>query len=67
MSTPHEKLASSLEHLKVLQLQGRRIFRSNEFTRVHRERLLKTAFLREVMKGWLMSWNPDASRGDSSP
>ncbi len=67
MSSPHEKLASSLEQLEKLQLKGRRIFCSNEFSRAHRERLLKNDFLREVIKGWLMSWNPDTSRGDSSP
>ncbi len=67
MPTPHEKLASSLEQLNILQLRGRRIFRSNELTRVHRERLLKNDYLMKVMKGWLMSWNPGSSRGDSSP
>jgi len=45
MPTPHEKLALSLERLNILQLQGRRIFRSRELTRVHRERLLKNGFL----------------------
>ncbi len=45
MATPSEKLASSLEVLQRLQKGGRRVFRSAEFTRVHRERLLRHGFL----------------------
>ena len=67
MPKPNEKLAESLAALHKLQDGGRRIFRSRELTRTHRERLLRNGFLREVMKGWLMSSSPHARAGDSTP
>ena len=67
MATPGEKLAVSLALLEQLQEEGRRAFRSGEFTRVHRERLVRTGFLREVMKGWLISSSPETALGDTSP
>ena len=51
MATPGEKLAESLEVLKKLQENGIVAIKSSELSRVHRERLLKNKFLREVMKG----------------
>ena len=67
MASPNEKLAVSLAALQKLQQGGRRVFRSNELTRVHRERLLRLGFLRKVMKGWLISSSPSAGEGDSTP
>ena len=67
MVTPNEKLASSLAQLEELQKTGRRVFRSAELTRLQRERLVKSGFLREVMKGWLISSSPDANPGDTTP
>jgi fido (protein-threonine AMPylation protein) len=67
MATPNEKLAESLSRLRELQKAGRRVFRSEELSRVHRERLLQNGFLREVMKGWLLSSSPSARDGDSTP
>lgn len=67
MATPREKLAASLSILEKLQRGGRRVFRSGELTRVHRERLLKNGFLRKVIKGWLISSSPDAGLGDTTP
>ena len=67
MATPHEKLAASLAQLEKLQKGGRQVFRSRELTRVHRERLLKNGFLREVMKGWLISSSRGADPGDTTP
>ena len=67
MATPNEKLAESLDALKALQEGGRRVFRSDELSRVHRERLLTNGFLQEVMKGWLISASPSARAGDSTP
>jgi len=55
MATPNEKLAASLTILRDLQKDGRRVFRSQELGRTHRERLLRNGFLQEVMKGWLIS------------
>jgi fido (protein-threonine AMPylation protein) len=67
MVTPNEKLAASLAQLQKLQKDGRRVFRSGELTRVHRERLVGSGFLREVMKGWLISSSPDVDPGDTTP
>jgi len=67
MATPHEKLADSMAVLNGLQKGGRRVFLSKELTRVHRERLLRSGFLQEVMKGWLISAGPGVRAGDSTP
>ncbi|OFW42697.1 MAG: cell filamentation protein Fic [Acidobacteria bacterium RIFCSPLOWO2_12_FULL_67_14b] len=67
MPAPHEKLAESLIALQALQKSGRRVIQSDELSRVHRERLLENGFLREVMKGWLISSSPGARDGDSTP
>jgi fido (protein-threonine AMPylation protein) len=67
MATPSEKLAAALEVLHRIQAEGRRVFKSNQFTRVHRERLLRHGFLRPVIKGWLMSSHPGTSPGDTTP
>jgi hypothetical protein len=67
MLKPNEKLAGSLAELHDLQKSGRRVFRSRELSRTHRERLLRNGFLREVIKGWLMSSSPSAREGDSTP
>ena len=53
MVTPSEKLAASLAQLQKLQGRGRRVFRSAELTRVHRERLqalLPTGRRRELLE-----------------
>ncbi|MEK1887534.1 MAG: Fic family protein [Phyllobacterium sp.] len=67
MAKPHEKLAESLAILKDLQEAGRRIFKSYELTRIHRERLLQNGFLRAVIKGWLMSTGPQTQEHDTTP
>jgi fido (protein-threonine AMPylation protein) len=67
MPSPNTKLAESLDVLKELQAGGRRVFRSDEFSRLHRERLVQNGFLQEVMKGWLVSASPSARAGDSTP
>jgi hypothetical protein len=66
MAAPNEKLAESLDVLKALQEGGHRVFRSDDFSRVHRERLVENGFLQDVMKGWLISSSPGARQGDSS-
>ena len=66
MATPNEKLAESLEALKVLQDQELIAVKSSELSRVHRERLLKAGFLSEVVRGWFIL-TPDQERtGDST-
>jgi len=67
MAAPNEKLAQSLAVLRQLQQAGRRVFRSYELSRAHRERLLQNGFLQKVMRGWLISASPGASQGDSTP
>jgi fido (protein-threonine AMPylation protein) len=67
MATPNEKLAASLAQLQALQKGGRRVFRSREIGRVHRERLLRQGFVREVMRGWLIAASPGSEPGDSTP
>ena len=63
MATPNEKLAESLDALKALQEGGRRVFRSDDLSRVHRERLVANGFVQEVMRGWLISSSPSARDG----
>ena len=66
MATPQEKLAASLDELQGLQEKGAVAIRANDLSRVHRERLLKAGFLREVMKGWYVPARPDETAGDST-
>src|SRR5215467_1089490 len=67
VSSPNEKLAESIDVLEALQQGNRRVFRSDDLSRVHRERLLESGFLQEVMKGWLISSSPDTQAGESTP
>jgi fido (protein-threonine AMPylation protein) len=67
MPSPNEKLAESLDVLEALQQGNRRVFRSDDLSRVHRERLVENGFLQEVMKGWLISSSPDTEAGESTP
>ncbi len=67
MATLHQKLATSLEALHKLQSDGRHVFRSDEFTRADRQRLLAQGFVREVIKGWLISTSPNVAAGDTTP
>jgi hypothetical protein len=66
MATPSEKLAQSLETLHTLQARGRVAIRSSDLTRTHRERLLRSGFLQEVMKGWYITARPDEPAGEST-
>jgi Fic/DOC family protein len=66
MASPSEKLAQSLRFLKELQERGVHAIRSNNMTRIHRERLQQNGFIREVMKGWYVPARPDESPGDST-
>ncbi|MFP4156214.1 MAG: Fic family protein [Opitutales bacterium] len=66
MSTPHKKLAESLEALHQLQAAGRIAIRSQDLSRTDRERLLRSGFLLEVMKGWYVPSRPDETQGEST-
>ncbi|PWA03982.1 Fic family protein [Flavobacterium psychrotolerans] len=66
MAAPREKLASSLEVLQKLQNQKIVGIKSADLSRVHKERLLKQGFIREVFKGWYIPVSPDEKKGDST-
>jgi fido (protein-threonine AMPylation protein) len=63
----HEKLAESLAELEKLQAGGKRVFRSTELSRIHRERLLHAGFLQQVVRGWLIASSPGTVPGESTP
>jgi hypothetical protein len=67
MATAPDKLAASLEELRRLQKDGSRVFASSQLKRTARERLVRLGFLRQVMKGWLISASPSALPGDTTP
>ena len=64
MATRNEKIAGSLEALADVQRDG--VVRSSGLSRTHRERLIKSGFLKEVINGWLVVTNPGAAEGDST-
>ena len=66
MATPAANLAASLEILKQLQDRGLVAIRASDVTRIHRERLLKNGFIREVMKGWYIPTRPNELAGEST-
>lgn len=66
MASAADKLAGSLEELEVLQSKGRVAVRSSDLSRTHRERLIKSGFLKEVMKGWYIPSRPDETAGEST-
>src|SRR5687767_9527006 len=66
MAAPADKLAESLDVLKSLQDAGRIAIRTSDLTRRHRERLLATGFIREVMRGWYVPSRPDEPEGEST-
>lgn len=66
MAPPNEKLAESLEALKLLQDRGITAFKTTELSRTHRERLTNAGFLKEVVKGWYILTRSDEQRGDST-
>jgi fido (protein-threonine AMPylation protein) len=66
MATPPEKLAESLDVLRKLQDRGVVAIRAADLSRSHRERLLRSGFLQEVMKGWYIPARPDNVTGEST-
>ncbi|UPT67643.1 MAG: Fic family protein [Sphingobacteriales bacterium JAD_PAG50586_3] len=67
MAKPTDKLAESLEVLRSLQKRGHIAIQSKNLTRLHRERLKKAGFLKEVMRGWYIPARPNESAGESTP
>jgi hypothetical protein len=66
MATPGEKLAESLEQLKVLQDKGVVAIKASDLTRVHRERLHDNSLIKEVTKGWYIATPHDSVNGEST-
>jgi len=66
MATPNEKIAESLLKLKELQDSNIVAIKASDLTRVHRERLLKNGFIKEVVRGWYISVPHDEVIGDST-
>ncbi len=52
MPAPGEKLADALEELHGLQEKDLVVIKSAEISRVNRELLVKTGYLKELSKGW---------------
>ncbi|MCL1079957.1 Fic family protein [Parashewanella spongiae] len=66
MNQVSEKLAHSLEQLKLLQGSGIIAVQSKMLERTDRERLIKHGFIKEVMRGWYIPSSPDKQQGDST-
>jgi len=66
MAAPNVKLAESLKILNGLQNKYGTVIKSDEMSRVHRERLIKTGFLQKVLKGWYIISVPESSGGGST-
>ena len=66
MPTLQDKLAESLAVLKKLQDEGMVAIQTKNITRTHRERLVKSGFIKEVMKGWYIPASPEEPTGEST-
>ena len=63
-ATRNPKLVAALSHIKQLQDQGRKVFRSSELEK-HRGILLKNEYLKELIKGWYVFSSPLDQAGDT--
>ncbi len=66
MTAPADKLAESLIVLQALQERSGLAIRTGDLSRTHRQRLLATGFIQEVMKGWYVPSRPDEPAGEST-
>ncbi len=66
MAPPSAKLARSLAALKEFQDRGVVAIRSRDMERLDRERLVKSGFMRPVIKGWYTPSRPDEVAGEST-
>lgn len=66
MATISERLAESLTILKDLQEVEKIAVKSSDLSRTHRERLVRSGFLKEVMRGWYIPTRPDEPVGEST-
>lgn len=67
MASLNEKLADALGGLRELGENGtRRVFKSDQFSRTDRERLVAAGFLQEVIRGWVMVTRPEDGPGSTA-
>jgi hypothetical protein len=66
MVKPNEKLAQSIELLKVFHDKDIVAIKSTELPRMDRERLLKNGFIKEVTKGWYIATPSDEKSGETT-
>lgn len=59
-------LAAALQRMRALQLNGRRVFLTKDFTRPEREILEKSGFLQRVIAGWYIASAPGEGDGDTT-
>lgn len=66
MAAPGEKLAESQEKLKKLQDKDIVGIKSDNLSRVHRERLIANVFIREVIRKWYIAAPQDKQHRDNT-
>lgn len=66
MAKPNEKLANSLELLRVITEKGVIAIKADRLTRVHRERLVTNGFLEPVVGGWYIAISPEVPKGNTT-
>jgi fido (protein-threonine AMPylation protein) len=60
-------LAEGLRLLQLRQQAGGVVFRTADFSRVHRDALVRSGFLRRVTRGWYRPARPGDAPGDTTP
>jgi len=66
MASYQSKLADALEVLRVAQERGQHVFTGADFSRTHRERLVRAGFLYEVVRGWYITARPGEDATDTA-
>ncbi len=66
MSTTKERLAAGLEALRKLEERGFQAIPGTELSRTDRETLLRSGFLKEVIRGWYTPTRPDEAEDDTT-
>lgn len=61
------RLTDALSTLKRLQDEGKTAIKSGDLPRIQRESLVRSGFLRPIVKGWYMPCRPGEEAGDSTP
>lgn len=66
MTSPAEKLAAALTELKSLQDRDVVAIRSSDLSRLARQRLIASNFLKEIIKGWYIPYFPTTVDGETT-